>query len=438
MSDTMHGFPFWLVEFDDRGNPRDAGALNALTHEITTAALTDLYVFSHGWNNSPDDARHLYDGFFGEMAKILADPTKKARDAVVGFAGVIWPAILWPDGDAGSGGAVSVSAPSLAPELKKVFVTPSQHAIVDELTRLLDERSPSDDALRRFKVQLRALTADAADAADAHGIDSLEGAVAMIPDDRYAELFDVLAGDSDDASAAVDQGGAAGFSNPFARLWDGAKNALRVTTYWQMKNRAAIVGLTGLAPLLGRLHAALPALGIHLIGHSFGARLVSYSLSGLPATATAAASPVKSLFLVQGAFSHFAFADKLPFDAARHGDLAGMAARVDGPLMATHTLKDGAVGTAYPLASMIAGQDASDASDQTFRWGAMGHDGAQAVNAASSVLGPPGTKYTLAKGAWINLDGNHVIVNGGPPAGAHSDIVHPETAWAALAGAGLV
>src|SRR4051812_14140278 len=292
MSDTMHGFPFWLIEFDDRGNVRGPAATDALLHEITAAGLTDLYVFSHGWNNSPGDARRLYDGFFGEMAKILADPRKKARDAVIGFAGVIWPSILWPDANTAPGGAVSVSAPSLAPALKTVFVTPSQHAIVDELTRLLDERNPSDDALRRFKVQLRAL---ATDAADAHGVDSLEGAVALVPDDRYAELFDAMAGDSADSGAADDQGGAAGFSNPFARLWDGAKTALRVTTYWQMKNRAGTIGRSGLAPLLGGLSAGLPALKIHLIGHSFGARLVSYSLSGLPATATAAASPVKSL-----------------------------------------------------------------------------------------------------------------------------------------------
>jgi hypothetical protein len=141
--------------------------------------------------------------------------------------------------------------------------------------------------------------------------------------------------------------------------------------------------------------------------------------------------------LLQGAFSHFAFADALPFDSSRKGDLAGMAARVDGPLLATHSLKDLAVGSAYPAASVLAGQDASDATDLMYRWEGMGHDGAQAVNAASVALGAVGTQYALQAGKWINLDGNQVIVNGNPPSGAHSDLIHPETAWAALTAAKL-
>jgi len=198
-----------------------------------------------------------------------------------------------------------------------------------------------------------------------------------------------------------------------------------------------VVGKKGLGPLLARLHQAAPDLRVHLLGHSFGARLVSYSLAGLPQPAAGQASPVKTLYLLQGAFSHFAFADQLPFDQNRKGDLAGMAARVDGPLLTTHSLKDSAVGRAYPLASVIARQDASAAGDPLFRWGAMGHDGAQAVSAAKAFLGKAGTPYAFQAGKWLNLDGNQVIVNGGPPSGAHSDIIHPHTAWAALAAAGI-
>lgn len=39
---------------------------------------------------------------------------------------------------------------------------------------------------------------------------------------------------------------------------------------------------------------------------------------------------------------------------------------------------------------------------------------------------------TVTVGHWLNLDGNQVIVHGGPPSGSHSDIVHPHTPWAAL------
>ena len=61
-----------------------------------------------------------------------------------------------------------------------------------------------------------------------------------------------------------------------------------------------------------------------------------------------------------------------------------------------------------------------------------------AVGAKSEPLSAPGKKYAFAAGQWLNLDGNSVIIHGGRPSGAHSDIVHPHTAWAALAAAGIV
>lgn len=62
----------------------------------------------------------------------------------------------------------------------------------------------------------------------------------------------------------------------------------------------------------------------------------------------------------------------------------------------------------------------------------MGHDGAQGVSAQTALLGRIGTEYTMASGEWLNLNGNEVIKNGGPPSGAHSDIIHPAIAWAVL------
>jgi hypothetical protein len=53
----------------------------------------------------------------------------------------------------------------------------------------------------------------------------------------------------------------------------------------------------------GRFAAADAGIRVHLMGHSFGARLVAYSLSGLPQSAAGANSPVTTLLLIQGAFS---------------------------------------------------------------------------------------------------------------------------------------
>ena len=205
-----------------------------------------------------------------------------------------------------------------------------------------------------------------------------------------------------------------------------------------MKHRAGVVGQQGLGPLVARLHAAQPDLRVHLLGHSFGARVVSYALAGLPDdTGRAAPSPVKSLGLVQAAFSHFAFADALPHDAARGGALAGMARRVDGPIFVVHSDHDDAVGTLYPLASLAGRDDAAAAGDLLFRWGALGHDGAQAVTADEAILGPVGAAYPFQAGGFVNLDGDDIVKVGGPPSGAHGDIFHPEIAWATLTAAGI-
>lgn len=433
MAGTLAGFPFWVLRYDENGKATDQG-VTTLLQELPSSKLTDLLIFSHGWNNNEATAMDLYNRFFGEIRKLVDDANVPKRpDTVIGVAGVIWPSILFPgdpDPSSSTGGAASFTAPdqptTLESELPKVFGNPDQQQLLQELLAMLQEQSSDQDQLLAFRDKLAALMNTIATSSDQNEIEFR--AITTTNDADWMRLLDALSSPSDDTSG----GGAASLGSSVGQLWNGAKNALRVTTYWTMKSRAGIIGQNALGPLIGQIQTLVPGLRVHLLGHSFGARLVSYSLAGLPGNPVGAQSPVKSLFLLQGAFSHFAFADALPFDTSRKGDLAGMAQRVDGPLLTTHSLKDLAVGTAYPLASVIAGQDASDATDVMYRWEGMGHDGAQAVNAAGTALGNVQTKYDFAAGRWLNLDGNNIIVNGGPPSGAHGDIVHPEIAWAAI------
>src|SRR5690606_6916297 len=141
--------------------------------------------------------------------------------------------------------------------------------------------------------------------------------------------------------------------------------------------------------------------------------------------------------LLQGAFSHYTFADSLPHDPRRGGHLRGMHSRVDGPLLATHSRHDSAVRYAYPLASLIARQDSSVVRDPAERWGGVGDGGAQAVGALQLMLAELGVHYPVESGRWSNLDGLEVLRRGSPPTGAHADVIHPHTAWAALQAAGL-
>ncbi len=473
MAVTQAGFPHWEAQFDEQGRAVISAALDALVAEVAAEAVTDLFIFSHGWNNDLATARDLYQRFFAQLQQVLA--SRPASAAKIGTVGLFWPSMRWADeapAPARAGGAASLGSdgatvphPSdeqLVLNLKSVFTGEHQQSAIDAMAALLRDRPRDEQQLRRFQQLMGDLAGAGAPSAVAPAIGETAAApqaaapqisvppatasaasetAAAAPEDN-GEAAGLLGHDAIDvfqrfASLAPQRraGGAAGLGDVFSRLWNGAKEALRVASYWQMKARAGVVGQRGLGPLIDRLQAASPALQVHLIGHSFGARLVSFSLAGLkPAPPFA----VESVVLLQGAFSHFAFAPALPQDPSRAGALAGMSSRVNGPLCVTHSLKDTAVGTAYPLASIAAREDSAALSDEMFRWGAMGHDGAQAVQAATAALGPAGTRYSFGIGSFLNCDGNQVIVQGGPPSGAHSDIVHPEIAWLVLAAARVV
>ena len=88
------------------------------------AGITDLVVFSHGWNNDRRIANCAVQRFFGGS---LADQLPAARRDSVGLVGVFWPSQRWsdepiPDFARGAGGrgaprrAVRAGRPRLAGE----------------------------------------------------------------------------------------------------------------------------------------------------------------------------------------------------------------------------------------------------------------------------------------------------------------------------------
>ena len=452
MAAEIAGLPFWELTFDADGDPKGEQR-DAFLAEVPARGVTDVIVFAHGWNNDRRIAMELYTRFFG----LLAPQIPQAVRGSVGLAGVVWPSQQWSDepipdfgADAGAvvgGGAAAFEAggeeapadPTLDPAtlegLKTLF--PAAAAPLDAMAGLL--RGPADDAaLTDFHRQLGEFSRLAAAGVpddgegDKAGASLQSGKPRMLLDDHttlFERYRDALA--TGGVTFGDTGGGTAGLGDALGGLLHGAKEALRQATYWQMKNRAGTVGRNGLGPVLGRLPAGVR---VHLVGHSFGARLVSFALAGLPAGAP---SPVRAVTLLQGAFSHFAFASPLPFDAGRSGALAGMLARIDGPLVACFSSHDGAVGTFYPLASFAAREDAAAADDALFRWGGMGADGAQGVDAALDGIRGVGSHYAFAPGRALNIDASEVVARGGPPAGAHSDIVHPELTWVVLAAGGL-
>src|SRR5262245_38560797 len=114
MPDTLGTFPFWKLKFDKDGNPADAPAIETFVSDVKTLGITDLFIFSHGWNNDENASSLLYRSFFGEVGKLMSNPaiTKKNPAAKIGIAGVVWPSILWPDDAPSAGPAPELPEPA--------------------------------------------------------------------------------------------------------------------------------------------------------------------------------------------------------------------------------------------------------------------------------------------------------------------------------------
>jgi hypothetical protein len=290
----------------------------------------DLFVFAHGWNNTPAVADRIFRRFFALVAAELAQlPPPRPR---AGVLGVVWPSMRWldevvPDFPAAETGGAASAAPAGAddpvPALKTVFADPAQQQALERMADLLREQPEDTARLVEFQQLMAVLGVPDADSEAAEDAGEVE-LVRQDPVDvteRMADAVDAATapqGDGGGASVGLlagapptdDGTGVADLGNLVSRRWAGAEQALRQFTYFQMKRRAGVVGERGLGPLCADIRAAAPGVRLHLLGHSFGARLVSFALKGVrggPAPAIA------SLTMLQGALSHFAFAVRLPF-----------------------------------------------------------------------------------------------------------------------------
>ena len=100
--------------------------------------------------------------------------------------------------------------------------------------------------------------------------------------------------------------------------------------------------------------------------------------------------------------------------------------RSSGLVLITCTANDVAVGLAYPLASLIAGQNASAIGDANDPLGGIGCNGAQHTPETSAAkLGAVGSAYSFEAGKLYNLNADAVIMD-------HSDIRKAEVVYAML------
>lgn len=442
----VSGFPYFEVRFNEDGDIEVPAQTDELKKHVRTGTTSvELIVLAHGWNNSMEEARQLYHGLLSEMraeltaARIAGTPS----DFVV-------LAVLWPSKKFADTGIVAGPAAGLANaisdavlieqinKLQEATATPGARVKLDAAKALVPDLEDSPKAQAKFADLIRSVLPnpqkEVTEEDTSQSFFGLEGRDLM---DRLAKPIplDVARRQRGEAGAHTDQlgeqGGAAGLGDFFAGVRSAARNLLNYSTYFLMKERAGTVG-DGVNALLRQLHDIRTDLKIHLVGHSFGARLVTTAVRGSDA---GTGLTVHSMVLLQAAFSHNAFA--VNFDEEEEGRMGAFRRvvadkLVRGPAVVSYTVNDRAVGLAYPIASSIAGDDAAGLGDQDSRFGGLGRNGAlHTPEAAAGSLLAVQDKYNFEGGKIYNLQADGFIRH-------HGDIVHPEVAHAivsAIAGA---
>lgn len=413
---TLSGFPSIEMEFDRAGRHSDPEQADALHTALRSGRHERLIVVAHGWNNDMAQARRLVARLMASLGDVTRSGPLALDPASTLVLTVLWPAKKFADQDLIASGAASLDDAGLLTDLDQLaelFDDEPSRARLAEAKALLPDLDGDEEARGRFADVVRSLlTPDDLDPDDAsRQFFAQPGEQLLQRLAQAASSLDVDLEDSDgdgdgpigldvpSGGTQADTGSAAGLGHLLGRMREGARDLLNYTTYYEMKRRAGVVGEalgTGvLRPLLGE-HTGLP---VHLVGHSFGGRLATAAALG---AGRGTDRHVRSLVLLQAAFSHYAFGRDI--DPGRNGTFRAVVADtlVDGPILVTHTRNDEAVGRAYPIASLIAGHDSAERGDENDRYGGIGRNGAQKTPEAvqGELLEVGGTYQHDDGGVW--------------------------------------
>lgn len=374
----LHGFPYATVQLDRNGAPVDPAELRRAMSELSALAPSDVLVLVHGWNATRTSAEARYGRYLGHARTLidgrLAQDLRGRQFAVIGL---VWPSI--PE---------SLQSPT--------------DARADDVRVAAQEAFPHDAEL------LRAVRAG------------------QVPDREHVEQLidrvtesEIFAQEPDLPGREPGRASLRGEALDLGTLW---RDIVVWASYYEMRERAGRIGEGGGRGLVRDIQKAAPSAKVHLLGHSFGARLaasVARGPNGDPPLTLA------SLHLIQGAFSHFGFGAAT--GPAPEGYFRPVLTNrvVTGPILVTHTGNDLALSILYTLASTFAGHT-WDAMERPNPFGAIGVTGALNAGAQSVVL-KADDPLTFRKGQIYNLQSDAVIPN-------HGDVEQLDVVRAVLRG----
>jgi hypothetical protein len=424
MVDTIGPSPFRWLEFDAGGSLVDPGAPAAIETMLNAPGIADLVVVSHGWKNDRADATKLYGELWGNAVAALKNRDPRS----IAVVGILWPAKQFStdfDDAAAAAGAAGQSLSAGDGAAPQDLSEAEFEAKIREVEDLFGPRAgPVVAAARAAARNIGFNTADALFQSSREAVDASPGDPEL---QRNAQFF-TPAGSPEVAlmtlieapkiSAAPELGAVTGLGDAIGNLFNGPRAAvgrvLNQLTYYEMKARAGVVG----AALGGRV---LPRLNIpagkrlHLIGHSFGGRLVTAAANALPRNPP---FELFSLTLLQAAFSHNGLS------SSASGAFANVIGRPSGPIAVTHTHNDRACTFWYALASRLSNDRTEGFGDADDVFGAMGANGAQKLAASLVVSGATAPPFAPKRGKVNGFLANGYVV-ATQTTDAHNNIANP-------------
>ncbi|MEZ5875568.1 MAG: hypothetical protein R3D30_12355 [Hyphomicrobiales bacterium] len=329
--------PYYIIPFDKRGVCIGPKTCEHLVSSVGAGDYTDIFLFSHGWNNDWSAATKHYEHFLRGYMKMRASHDLPMPDSYKPLlVGIFWPSTALAFGESERGPSMAAANPEtmdavVGDRLDEIAAIAEEMA-EDDAARLY-ELAQKDELGSEESLELARLLARIYDEPDDElGFDDAVSAEDLVAAWGEAQTEPDSLEDFGTANSSAGKGPQAASIGGLLRKLD-PRPAIRLATVYKMKDRAGKVGARGVGPLLRDLLDGNDA-RLHLIGHSYGGKVV------LSATAIAPVSrPVESILLLQPAVSHLCFADEVP-GTDRAGGYRAVLERVKRPILSTFSRHD--------------------------------------------------------------------------------------------------
>jgi hypothetical protein len=328
--------PFYIIPFDKRGICVGPETRRHLIDHVHTDGFSDVFIFSHGWNNDWTVAVRRYTDFiegFAGMRRARALPRPAGYKPLL--VGIFWPSTALVFTEKEKGPQIAAGQPQAVDE-----AVAEERLELEALAEDLDARQAAD--LYELTQKTKLTADEARRLAEIVSVffstkDDELGLDTAVSVDELLEIWRQAPAVHDDLDDFIAAPGpqTAGFLSSLD-----PRNIVRTATVLKMKDRAGLVGGTGVHALLRDVLDVSDA-RVHAIGHSYGAKIVLSATCAGPLP-----KKLHSMLLLQPALSHLAFAATVP-STTRSGGYHPALTRVRRPILATYSRHD------FPLTKLF-------------------------------------------------------------------------------------